>query len=503
MVARLLAFFCLVVGATAFARSPHKEPVTFSYTGDVGFGNSVFVVGNHPDVGSWDVTHAVKLRFTPGNVWTGTIAIQAGTELQYRYIKRKTAAASWCDSTNGSRDEDQLSGTVTLTTAAQPSAPYAGKTIYYLSGWSSAAVIFSSNGGSFTGATMAKIGSGRAAGESLYKISGIGEAGASLQFVFTDGNGNYDKAPGGADYFTELDVFEVQDGNVFSYQPPATVSPPQIITHFVDSTAPNIPGRTVRVYLPRGYEQNTTHRYPVLYLHDGQNVFDPGGPYGSWSADATATREIGQGRMRETIMVGIDNTDNRIAEYLPPGDSYKGSQGISDAYASFVINNVRPYIDNTFRTLNDFKNTLTLGSSLGGLVSVYLGREFSVFGKIGVLSPAFWAAPNYIGHVVAGSKIPIRVYLDFGTLETASDWDKCVSMFDLHLAQGYAANDDVTFVAGCNQEHNEAAWAARLRGTLHYLLPAGEAPNELAGRDYPPLLAIAGLNVATQSAHFV
>ena len=154
------------------------------------------------------------------------------------------------------------------------------------------------------------------------------------------------------------------------------------------------PGGTVRVYLPRGYDQNLTRRYPVVYLHDGQNVFDPGGPFGSWSADATATREMGQGRMREAILVGIDNDSARIPEYMPPNDSYQGTQGRGDAYASFVINNVRPFIDASFRTLNDAKNTATIGSSLGGLIALYLGREFSTFGKIAVMSPAFWISPT-------------------------------------------------------------------------------------------------------------
>ncbi|HEX8679787.1 MAG TPA: alpha/beta hydrolase-fold protein, partial [Chthoniobacterales bacterium] len=405
----------------------------------------------------------------------------------------------WCNSANVTWLTPDLFRTI----PAQPAEPYHGKTIYYLSGWSTVNLIFSSNGGSFTSAAMAKVGNGRTPGESLYKISGIGETAGSLQFVFTDGNGNFDKAPGAVDYLTSLDVFHVQDGNVFSYQPPPTVSPPQIIvTNDVNSSYANIPKRTLRIYLPRGYQQNTTRRYPVLYLHDGQNVFDPGGPFGSWSANATATREIGQGRMRETIMVGIDNTNARIPEYMPPTDSYQGTQGRGDAYAGFVINNVRPYVDFNYRTLNDPKNTLIMGSSLGGLISLYFGREFSTFGKIGVLSPAFWIAPNYIAQVRNGTKKPLRVYLDFGTAEPTGDWDNALSMYDVHLGQGYAANADVTFTAGCGQAHNEPAWAARLPETLRYLLPAREEPAELAQREAPPKFAINDVDVASRNAVF-
>ena len=84
--------FCtfLLCVTCALAASPHKEPITFTITADVGFGKSVFVIGNHPDVGAWDVTQAVKLRYTSGNIWTGQVAIQAGTDLQYKFISRST-----------------------------------------------------------------------------------------------------------------------------------------------------------------------------------------------------------------------------------------------------------------------------------------------------------------------------------------------------------------------------------------------------------------------------
>jgi predicted alpha/beta superfamily hydrolase len=491
------AWLLILFAACAQAASPYKEVVSFSYTADVGFGNSVFVVGNHADLGAGDVTHALKLRYTAGNVWTGQIAIQAGTQLQYRYIKRSTAQGSWCDPANAT----DLSGTLTQAVPAQPPAPYQGKTIYYLSTWS-APNLFYNTGPNFIAVPMTKIGPGRTAGESLFKISGVGEAGETIEFVFNDGNNHWDNPPGGGNYLTNLDVFEVQDGNVFSYQPPPAVSAPTIITHNVDSTAPNIPARTVRIYLPRGYTQNVTRRYPVIYLHDGQNVFDPGGPFGSWSADATATKEMGQGRMREAILVGIDNDSARIPEYQPPNDSYQGTQGRADAYASYVINNVRPYIDTTYRTLNDPKNTVTIGSSMGGLVALYFGREFSTFGKIAVMSPALWISPNYVAQVQSGMKKPLRVHLDMGTNEGQSDFDNCLSMYDTHLAQNYAANGDVEFVAGCGQQHNEAAWSARLPEVFDYLLPTREDPPELAQRDYPPRFVIAGIDLPGGAANF-
>jgi predicted alpha/beta superfamily hydrolase len=491
-----LSLVSLILVASVFGSSPHTEIVNFSITNDVGFGNSVFVTGNHPDLGSNDPTHAIKLRYTDGNVWTGQISVQAGTALQYQYIKRSTAQGSWCDSTNTT----SLGGTLSQTIPSQPAAPYNGKTIYYLSLWASVDLVYN-NGGTFVGVTMTKIGAGRTAGESLFKISGVGQAGENIEFVFSDGHGNFDNPPGGGNYLTNVDDFEVEDKNVFAYQPPATFSAPTILTPFVNSSVSNIPGRTVRIYLPRGYTENVNRRYPVVYFHDGQNVFDPGGPFGSWSADATATKEIGAGRMRETILVGIDNDSARIPEYQPPNDSYQGTQGRADAYANFVINNVRPYIDSNFRTLNDVKNTLTIGSSLGGLVSLYLGREFTTFGKIAVMSPALWISPNYIAQVNGETKKPLRVHLDMGTDEDQSDFDNCLAMYDTHLAQGYSVNDDVEFAAGCGQQHNEAAWSVRLPEVYDFLLPAREDPDELAERDYPPKFSVVSVSggIATLS----
>jgi predicted alpha/beta superfamily hydrolase len=487
-----------LVVACSHAASPHKEPVAFSFTQDVGFGNSVFVVGDHVDLGAWDVTHAIKLRWTSGNVWVGQIAIQAGAQLQYRYLSRASSTDKWCGATNFV----YLTGTLATTVPAQPPAPYHGKSIYYLSTWI-APNLFYHSGANWIAASMSKIGTGRSPNESLFKISGVGEAGESIEFIFNDGLGNWDNPPGGGNYLTSDDVFYVEDGNVFPYQPPPTFSSPQITTQLINSTATNIASRNIHIYVPRAYTENSWKGYPVLYLHDGQNVFDPGGPFGSWSADATATREIGQGRMRETILVAIDNDGaNRIPEYQPPTDSYSGTQGRADAYASFVINNVRPYIDTHYRTLNDPPNTLTLGSSMGGLVSLYFGREYSTFGKIGVMSPAFWTSPNYVAQVGAGSKKPLRVYLDIGTNEGGSYWDDCLHMYDLHLQQSYVANDDVTFVGGCGQSHNEAAWAARLPGVYQYLLPAREEPALLAQRDYPPGFVIMNIDRANNRANF-
>lgn len=315
----------LALVLTSQAASPLRVAQTFPITSDVGFGNGVCVVGNHPDLGNWDVTKSIKLRWTPGNNWTGSIGIQAGTALQYKFIRRATSAANICDTTNSS----DLGPIQSLNIPSQPDAPYLGKTILYR------------DGTQWITREMTRIGAGRFARENEFRLTGIGVAGETIEFVPNDNNNHYDNPPGGGNYITDLDAFIVQDGGVYNYQPAASVSAPSIVSRQIQSSYSGIPARSVRIYLPRGYAENTWKSYPVFYFHDGQNVFDPGGSFGSWSADAIATKEISQGRMRECILVGIDNTSNRINEYLPPGDKYGGNFGLADQYRDFVTNHVR------------------------------------------------------------------------------------------------------------------------------------------------------------------
>ncbi|MCU0772263.1 MAG: alpha/beta hydrolase-fold protein [Verrucomicrobia bacterium] len=478
-------------GALAMTALASSWPVVqpFALTNDVGFGNSVFVSGNHPDLGADNPLHAHKLRWTTGSIWTGQVAVAAGAQVQYRFIRRSTDPTVICNPSNST----VLTGDFPLTLPSPPPAPFAGKTILYHSTWPQAFILYRS-GTHWISAAMAREGDGRSPGESLFRVSGIGTVGEELEFVPNDGAGQWDNPAGGVNYLTPLDVFFVQDKQVFNVRPPVTVSAPAIQTSTVNSTVPGIASRMVRVLLPRGYTQNTAKRYPVLYLHDGQNVFDPGGPYGSWSADATVARETGQGRMRECIVVGVDNSVNRILEYLPPTDAYGGSAGLGDKYRDYLLNNVRPYINTTYRTLTESSNTLTAGSSMGGLIALYLGRSSTNFGRIAILSPAFWTAPNYMAQVRAGAKGPGQVYLDMGTAETTGAWNDALAYYDTLLLQSYAPGADMRFVVGCGDQHNEAAWKKRLPGVLQFLLDPRDEAAPLALVEWPPRLEVAGFN---------
>ena len=487
----------------ACADGEPRQVLPFSLSQDVGLGRSVFVVGGHSDIGNWSPTGAVKLRWTSGNLWTGQIAVRAGEAFEFKYIHRATATNLICDPANVM----WISPANLATSAASIGPPpYAGKTIYYYSSWTQAFVLASTDGVAFADTPLEQIGSGRTPGEYLYRGTDLGAPGGFLQFVLHDGAGHYDKSPfagyGDHDYFTRLDAFVLQDGQIYNYWPAAAVSPPRFETNFVGSTAPDgrVSGRVARIYLPRGYAQHSSKRYPVMYFHDGQNIFENSksstSAANSWQVDLTAEREISQGRLRECIFVGLDNTASRQYEYNAPGDAYPGQpSGIGDSYLYFLVNNARPMMDYNYRTRSDPPNTLVGGSSMGGLISLYAGYETNVFGGVLAMSPALTRATNFTAALWSRGRRPLRVYLDTGSGEGqvgptpgGDYWEKPQEGYDILLSQGYAVNEDLLWRVGCGAPHNELSWRARLPQALAFLLDVRDEPNRvLAGETSPRL----------------
>lgn len=494
----LWAFCALCLAHAAFAvEHPAVVHREFSHTEDVGFGNSVFLVGDAELLGANDPAKGIQMRYTAGNVWKANVAIEprAGA-LNYQFVSRATDPSVYCDSSNTSN----LSAGDTLVLGDDASAPYEGKTIYYYSAWEQVNLFYwSTSAGVFVEQAMARVGDGRSEDEGLYKIAEIGEAGRDLIFIFNNGDGLWDNAFGqsGQNYETPLDFIFVQDGHVFNYWPAAAVSAPRFETRAVASTVVGIDGRNIKIYLPRGYDSHPNRRYPVLYMHDGQNVFSPGGSFGSWDVDLTASAEIQMGRVRECIIVAIDNTEDRLSEYLPPTDDFNGT-GRCDDYASFVIDNVRPTLDVNYRTLNDPSNTLLMGSSFGGIATIYMGwAHASVFGKLGVLSPSWWAIPNLRNQMHSVDARSERVFLYWGTEESSTSadaatwWPPFLDGYDIYLSQGYHVGGDFLLRVGCGLAHNEAAWANQMAEALGFLLDVNDSPNELAYVEARPAVEIA------------
>ena len=193
--------------------------------------------------------------------------------------------------------------------------------------------------------------------------------------------------------------------------------------------------RNVDVWLPPGYALEGAPRLPVIYMHDGQNLFDPQTAYGGvdWGIDEAIARLAKKGRVREAIVVGIWNTDRRWPEYmpgealeLPTGRRVKswfaqefGGQPISDDYLRFVVQELKPFVDGKYRTSPDRENTFVMGSSMGGLISLYaLCKYPGVFGGAGCVS-THWPAGEGIVIEYLRKALPKpgahRIYFDHGT----------------------------------------------------------------------------------------
>ncbi len=500
---RLWSAWGVVLARTALAATLWQEPVDLTHEWDTGPNHALFVAGEAEEMGSWNPAHAVRLTWTAGNIWTGRVALPAGQVHEYKFIRRSMDAALYCDSDNG----DWMSGdNLAVTTPPLPSAPYADKTVFYHSAWSNVQILYRCGSTQWLGAAMADIGPGRAENERRHSIAGIGIPDETIEFVFnglSNGVVQWDNAPvegigsGDWNYHTPLDVFWVQDKQLFNYPPPASPGAPRIEERFVNSTVAGIPGRTVRIWLPRGYDQNTTRRYPVLYMHDGQEVFCGGTPCSDqWNADWHAVREVGQGRMRECIIAAMDNGTNRQAEYEPPGDTYYAGypSGVGDKYLQFFAANVRPTLDFNYRTLTAPGDTLIGGSSMGGLISIYFGYETNLFGGVLAMSPAITRAPNYTSALWGKNRKALRLYVDTGSSEGSIGpgggdyWLKPWEAYAIFLRQGYAVNRDLLMRIGCGAGHNEAAWSARFPEAARFLLDVRREANALAQAAHPPRL---------------
>jgi enterochelin esterase-like enzyme len=486
-------------GASALA-GPADVPVSFTDAPVTSFGTSVFVVGSIPQLGNWSVTSSIKLVPT-GCVgqtcqWFVNVGIPQGSSYQYKFIQRADCATCYSNAANVST---LPASTNSSATAAGPPAPWPGKTVFYFSSWSNVSLLYSNTTFGFTNEPMIAIGPGRTnlfPGERLWRADGANHAGdTNLHFLFytvVAGTNVYDNAGlPGTDYESPLDACVVQDGQVYNYWPPSFVGTNQVITFSITPTN-GLASRTVRVYLPRGYNENTAKRYPVLYMHDGQNLFlGMTGLSGySWGADTNAANLIRFGRMRETIIVGVDNSSDRFCEYAPPTCSYSEcSSPVGDKYVSFLADQLKPVIDSQYRTLTDPDDTGALGSSLGGLISAYMGWQRSAtYHKIGCMSSSF----DICSPMTTGTNFPVRVYLDSGnydsqgTVGSSDDLTYTVGERDNLINDGHIFNIDLDHTIGYGQWHSEQWWAVRLPRCFTFLFPTSDEPDTVLDKATPP-----------------
>lgn len=236
--------------------------------------------------------------------------------------------------------------------------------------------------------------------------------------------------------------------------------------------------RDVLIYLPPSYH-DSDRRYPVIYMHDGQNLFDANTSFsGEWNVDETMQQLATEGI--EAIVVGIANVgEERINEYNPfATPRFKHARG--DVYIRFLIDTLKPMIDTDFRTKPDAPNTGVIGSSMGGLISLYAWLSYPwTFGLGGAMSPSLWVARQAMTDLVRRAPFNEgRLYLDVGLRELPRKYNRfgnsvaeAVWMLRDQLQErGYTGTRRLKYVEDRGGEHNEAAWARRLPEAIRFLL---------------------------------
>ncbi len=240
--------------------------------------------------------------------------------------------------------------------------------------------------------------------------------------------------------------------------------------------------RDVLVYLPRGYRRLSRRRYPVLYLHDGQNVFDAATSFSGveWGVDETAERLIKENLIEPLIVVAVANMgEERIHEYAPTrgvidarAKRKKRSKGLARKYGHFLMEELKPYIDRKYRTNPDPEFTGLGGSSLGGLVTLAIGILYPhAFRRLLVMSPSIWWDDFAIYRLVDSikQKPPLKIWLDTGTAEPG--WEQVRGLLNRLVEKGWKFQKDIQYMEVQGADHSEAAWAARVEPALRFLFP--------------------------------
>ena len=261
------------------------------------------------------------------------------------------------------------------------------------------------------------------------------------------------------------------------------------VVRYASMPSAHVAARNVDVWLPPGYGQDPQMRYPVLYMHDGQNLFDPATSYGGvdWAVDEAMTRLIEQGEVRDAIVVGVWNSPKRFQEYMPqravrglekipvPGLDVRADDVISDRYLEFLVKELKPFIDAKYATLPDRANTTLMGSSMGGLISQYAMSKYpEVFGGAGCVS-THWPAGDGVALDDFAAHLPDpathKYWFDFGTATLDATYEPYQLRADEILRKaGYVEGQNWVTKKFEGAEHSEKAWRLRVDQPLRFLI---------------------------------
>lgn len=247
---------------------------------------------------------------------------------------------------------------------------------------------------------------------------------------------------------------------------------------FHSRALPEPEGRSVLVYLPPQYAAEPERRFPVFYLNDAQNLIDPETSYipgETWRVHTTADQLAISGEIEPVILVGVANAGlRRIAEYTPAPDPRLGGGGEGRSYGRLLIEELKPLVDATYRTCRGPADTALGGSSLGGLISLYLGLERpDIFGKVAAMSPSvWWDQCSILARLARAVPRPrVKVWIDTGSAEGSHQTRDVGMLVRQMLRQGWRTGVDLEYFVAEGAEHNERAWAARFDRVLRFLFP--------------------------------
>jgi predicted alpha/beta superfamily hydrolase len=238
--------------------------------------------------------------------------------------------------------------------------------------------------------------------------------------------------------------------------------------------------RTVRIYTPDAYDREPERRFPVLYMQDGQNVFrhPESARYDTWCANDALEQVAAEGRIEPWIIVAVDHGPDRFAEYSPWDEPRLGVTARGPLYVRFVADHLKPWVDATYRTKPEAPQTAIMGSSLGGLISLYAGLvRPEVFGRIGGVSPTvMWSLGRLSEAWTTRPPTWVRIHLDVGTAEGLTiasvglDYPVAVRAFHKHLQSLGYEPWELELVVEEGAGHHEIDWQRRLPATLAWLL---------------------------------
>ena len=257
----------------------------------------------------------------------------------------------------------------------------------------------------------------------------------------------------------------------FAHSKPQITGDYSIIRNFPSEFLPK--DRDIIVWLPPSYYNAVDKKYPVLYMHDGRNLFDPSTSFSGvdWGVDEAMSSGIKNGSLIEAIVVGIDNTPDRMSEYTPfPDPKHKGGNG--ENYVRFLVDELKPFIDSRFRTLADVANTHIGGSSLGGLISLYAGiSRPDVFGTIIAMSPSIWWSNGKIIDWVLSHDLSTRngkIWMDMGTEELANSLAKTRELAKA-ISTNFPDYDGFEYREFKSATHSESSWRSRIHIVLSFI----------------------------------